>query len=415
MPDPALESLSHAELAVLGREYLLAGHLIDRASMPHIIGRFGRATMAEIAIDEWMGASPVYTRRMQRLLGFGGTDVATIFKGMQFDIGAPHQFLDFRYQVTDADHGEFWLDHCGALMDVEPMGDEYVTTMCHDIEDPTFDATACATNRRAQVRPIHRPPRVPADREPHCHWEVRIVHDAEPLPEPAVAELLATTLAAKLPLPSITGAREASDPEDARSDYRGDLDPDLRLEHFSSAALRAIADEACLQGHLLVQSGLLAVASRADEDTARTIGRAQFVGVAGVVATRLARAFDLPATRDGLRALLDLHPAFRPRSYVSWDVEQNDDETLALHLLPCPALDEPTGLCWPALLESGGDAALNAMVAALDPTARCVRRTEAREGAAASWDVVHDSTASEVPVEVQLTRFSTGADFRFDA
>ena len=37
------------------------------------------------------------------------------------------------------------LDHCGALMDVEPMGDEYVQAMCHDIEDPTFDATAMAT------------------------------------------------------------------------------------------------------------------------------------------------------------------------------------------------------------------------------------------------------------------------------
>ena len=51
-------------------------------------------------------------------------------------------------------------------MDVEPMGDEYVTAMCHDIEDPTFDATALATNPHAQVRPVHRPPRRPADRTP---------------------------------------------------------------------------------------------------------------------------------------------------------------------------------------------------------------------------------------------------------
>jgi hypothetical protein len=31
-------------------------------------------------------------------------------------------------------------------MDVEPMGEDYVRLMCHDIEDPTFDATAVATN-----------------------------------------------------------------------------------------------------------------------------------------------------------------------------------------------------------------------------------------------------------------------------
>src|SRR5204862_292909 len=83
----------------------------------------------------------------------------------------------FRYQLTDHDHGEFWLDHCGALADVEPMGENFVLTMCHDIEDPTFDATAIATNPRAQVRPLHRPPRVPADRSPVCHWTVTIAGD----------------------------------------------------------------------------------------------------------------------------------------------------------------------------------------------------------------------------------------------
>ncbi len=53
--------------------------------------------MAQIAIEEWAGASPIYTRRMQRALGFEGDDVVTIFKGMQLDIGAPPQFMDFRY------------------------------------------------------------------------------------------------------------------------------------------------------------------------------------------------------------------------------------------------------------------------------------------------------------------------------
>ena len=174
---PGLDRLSREQLARLVPEYLLAGHLIDRAGMPHVIGAFGRDGMRDIAIEEWMGASPVYTRRMQRALGFEGDSVETIFKGLQIDIGAPPQFMDFRYAVHDHDHGEFWLDHCGALMDVEPMGPDYVEAMCHDIEDPTFDATAIATNPRAQVRPVHRPPRVPADRSPHCAWTVTIADD----------------------------------------------------------------------------------------------------------------------------------------------------------------------------------------------------------------------------------------------
>ena len=100
-----------------------------------------------------MGCSPIYTKRMQKALKYEGDDVITIFKGLQLDIGAPPQFMDFRYTVHDRWHGEFHLDHCGALLDVEPMGEDYVRGMCHDIEDPTFDATAVATNRKAQIRP----------------------------------------------------------------------------------------------------------------------------------------------------------------------------------------------------------------------------------------------------------------------
>ena len=160
-------------------ELLLIGQLIDRSGMGWCIKPFGHPGMLEIAIEEWMGASPIYTKRMQKALKFEGVDVITIFKGLQLDIGAPPQFMDFRYDVHDRWHGEFHLDHCGALLDVEPMGEDYVRGMCHDIEDPTFDATAVATNRRAQIRPIHRPPRAPADRHPHCAWTV-IIDDSYP-------------------------------------------------------------------------------------------------------------------------------------------------------------------------------------------------------------------------------------------
>src|SRR5713101_2746398 len=93
-PGFGLEFLSRPALAVLAREYQLAAHLQDRAGIPQVLARYGAQAMREIAIAEWMGASPVYTQRMQRALRFEGNDVATIFKGMQFDVGAPHGFLD---------------------------------------------------------------------------------------------------------------------------------------------------------------------------------------------------------------------------------------------------------------------------------------------------------------------------------
>lgn len=379
------------DLAELGREYLLAGHLIDRAGMPQVISRFGREAMLEVAIEEWMGASPVYTRRAQRALGFSGDDVATIFKGMQLDIGAPHQFMDFRYRVTDADHGEFALAHCGALMDVEPVGEDFVVGMCHHIEDPTFDATACATNPRARMRPVHRPPRTPADRHPHCHWTVTIEHDEDALPEPEAAGRVAASRAATVSLGP-----------DLPPSYAGPFDPEFQLESLPEPALQRALDVVCLQGHILVHSFLLAVARRWGDDAARELGVLQFAGVGGVVASRLVRAFDLD-----LAGVLTLHPAFLPGPYVARTVAV-DGDVVRFSVDDCPALDEVGGWSWPALLR-GNDGPIEAILQAVDPQARAVRTGDL------AWDITVDRSAppAKEPSTVTLTRFSTGADFSF--
>jgi hypothetical protein len=340
-----------------------------------------------------MGASPVYTRRVQRALGFSGDDVATIFKGMQLDIGAPHQFMDFRYRVTDDDHGEFALAHCGALMDVEPVGQDFVVGMCHHIEDPTFDATACATNPRARMRPVHRPPRTPADRHPHCHWTVTIERDADSLPEPDAAKRVTASRAAS----TVLGP-------DLPPSYAGPFDPDFQLEVLPEPALRRALDEVCLQGHILVHSFLLALSRRWDDDVAREVGGLQFAGVAGVVASRLVRAFGCD-----LAGVLELHPAFLPSGYVARTVERNG-EVVHLSIEDCPALEEAHGFSWIALLRDD-DAPLHAIAQAVDPHARVERAGDLR------WDIASDPSApaAKEPSAVTLTRFSTGADFAFAA
>lgn len=401
---------THAELADLARELFLAGHLIDRAGMPHLISRLGRDGMGEVAIGEWMAASPVYTQRMQRLLGFEGDTVATIFKGMQLDIGAPPEFMDFRYAVTDDVHGEFHLAHCGALMDVEPMGDEFVTTMCHDIEDPTFDATAAATNPRAQVRPIHRPPRRPADRAPHCAWSVVIDPDVEPLPFPAQAARLGTSAAAALPLAT---APPSLPTDDGWPDYAHDLDADLVMEHFSSATLARICDEASLQGHLLSRAFLLEVLDRTSPEEALGLGARQCTGIAGLTAKRLAALLGAAPDLVGVAAVLAVHPLFLPRSYVMLDLSTTA-ESMTISLGPSPSLAEADGLTWPAILVGVDDRALAAAVQGVAPLAR-VERVEPRGPARATWTVAIDPNGSPAPTpdEVVLTEFSTGADFQF--
>ena len=408
--DQPFDGWTRDDLAALVREYLLAGHLIDRAGMPHLIGPYGRDGMAAVAIDEWMGASPVYTRRMQRALGFVGDDVTTVFKGMQLDIGAPPQFMDFRYTVHDAERGEFQLAHCGALMDVEPMGEDFVTAMCHHIEDPTFDATALATHAGAQVRPVHRPPRVPADRHPHCHWTLEIDRSVPPREDPDVTRRIGASLAAGT---VFDPPEETATTDDGRADYSGPLDPDLRLESFSRTALVTLAREVALQGQLLAMSFMAAVEDRHGHGAAVDVGVRQFAGVAGVVAGRLAALLDVPRNLDGLARVLELHPGLRPAGYVDVRVGRTSD-AVVLELLDCAALHEEGVDSWAGLLAAGSDLPLLALAHAVDPRT-VVHRTDASAGPDAGVVVRWEFTEGAEPVpelpEVTLTRFSTGAGF----
>ncbi|GAB2997114.1 hypothetical protein [Mycobacterium bourgelatii] len=391
--------LSRSELAVLVPELLLIGHMIDRSGMAWCIQSFGREEMLQIAIEEWAGASPTYTKRMQRALNYEGNDVPTIFKGLQLDIGAPPQFMDFRYTVRDRWHGEFHLDHCGALLDVEPMGDDYVLGMCHTIEDPTFDATAVATNPKAQMRPLHRPPRVPADRHPHCAWTVVIDESHPAVEDIPAAEKIRRTCAAAWELTPI-------DPSDeGLADYSGPLLSDLDFAAFSHSALTRMADEVCLQMHLLYLSFAIAVAKRAGDDAelARSVGTRQLIGVAGLGAERIHRALGLPGGIEGLVRVFELHPLFNPAGYVVAEIAENK---VAVHRSPAHDDRAWISLCGPDSVQP-----LQAIATAVAP------RIQVRSiGTDTDWTaelVETDHPTTELP-EVSVAKVSRGADFQFE-
>lgn len=405
-------TLSRAELATLLPELLLIGHLVDRAGMPWCTMTFSKEAMTRIAIEEWAGASPIYTKRMQRALKFEGDDVVTIFKGMQLEIGAPPQFMDFRYRVEDSHHGGFHLDHCGALLDVEPVGEGFVRAMCHEIEDPTFDATAVATNPKARMRPIHRPPRTPSDRHPHCDWTVVIDEDADPVePIPALA-VIQRTHVANLALDEI----DATD--DGASDYSGDLVSDIDFGAFSHSALVRLADEVCIQMHLLNLSFVEAVKAEAakhgatehgaaehkDPTTAvRTITTNQLVGHAGVAAERLHRALlSSGRTPEDAARLLELHPMMNPSAYVDLTRE---GATLRVRHSAAHQDGSWVSLCGPHEVRP-----LQAAVRAVDPSFDVEV-----SGTADDWTatVVATDTVHQEFDEVALTKISGGANFQF--
>ncbi|BBY85138.1 hypothetical protein [Mycolicibacterium tokaiense] len=391
-------SLSRDQLVTLVPELLLIGQLIDRSGMAWCISNFGREEMLQVAIEEWMGASPIYTRRMQKALKYEGDDVITIFKGLQLDIGAPPQFMDFRYTVQDRWNGAFHLDHCGALLDVEPMGEEYVRGMCHDIEDPTFDATAVATNRRAQIRPIHRPPRAPADRHPHCAWTVTIDESHPEVEDHPHLAQVNQTRAAGWQLTEIDSG------DDGQADYSGDLLADFDFAAFSKSALVRIADEVCLQMHLLNLSFIIAVRKRADEGLAREICTKQLIGLAGIAAERIHRALKLPKSIEGVQRVFELHPLLNPVGYVDADIEDG-----RIHLRRSPAHDDGSwiALCTPASTEP-----LQAVATAVDPHV-VVDVT----GTDTEWmaELQHSDTATQERSEVEVVKFSGGASFTFES
>ena len=379
-------------------ELLLIGHMIDRSGMAWCIKEFGHEEMLQIAIEEYAGSSPIYTKRMQRALNFEGDDVPTIFKGMQLDIGAPPQFMDFRYTVHDRWHGEFHLDHCGALLDVEPLGEKYVFGMCHTIEDPTFDATAAAVNPHAQMRPIHRPPRVPSDQHPHCAWTV-IIDESYPAAEsiPAV-DVVRKTHAATWELDGIDRSDEGL------ADYSGPLVSDLDFGAFSHSALVRMADEVCLQMHLLYLSFALAVRARAGADAqlAVSVGTRQLIGLAGLGAERIHRAFSLPRSIAGALRVFELHPLFNPIGYIQAEMAE---DTVAVHHSPAHDDGAWISLCSPESVHP-----LQAIATAVDPYIQ-VRV----DGTAADWTVElveNDSAAEELP-EVSVAKFSGGSTFQF--
>lgn len=411
-PELVLADFSRATLAVLGREYLLLGHLVDRVGLPLVVQRFDEEAQTQFSIDEWMGASPIYSKRMQRALGFEGSDVETVFKNLQLEIGAPPQFMDFQFRLDKPEYGEFWLPHCGALLDVEPFGEKRVKRMCHDIEDPTFDATAAATHPCMKMRPIHRPPRVPNGRYPHCLWSVFIDDEGTPYEQHANVEINLKSKIANIAIAVPDTNREPG----GWTDYSGPFDPGLQLEDFSQRAQLTVMQEAAVQTHLLVRAYMLCIAQKFGEDDAAELGRRQWIGSAAMGAYRLRKALGIEGTDiEAVAKVFQVHPHFQPRTYVDFRVEITGTASARISIRDCPALQEGDTYSWFAGLDMGEvHPALEAIATMSNPQAR-LHPVANPQNAALAWDVVIDTNTDvrEEPPELKLGRISRGVDFEF--
>ncbi|MBK6740461.1 MAG: hypothetical protein IPG64_22795 [Haliea sp.] len=399
MSDKNLSEFSRLQLAQLGREYMLCAQFNSRTGYAALRINHGDEAYKDVAIANWMGASPVYTRRMQKAMGFaGGSDVATIFKGLQLECGFTHQYFDVHFAVTAADSGRFWLNSCGALLETEPRGADAVKVMCHDIEDPTFNATAVATNARARMTPVHRPPRVPADRAPHCEWTVFIDPVADEIPEPEITKVMSSTRLANIAIARPQGAQPGG-----LDDYSGPLFEQLQLEQLSHAALVVVCKELAVQVHLLIGGLMYSVAQRYGDAAALAVGEFQMTGSSWVMSNRLSDWLGCrDAGIDGIVAVLNIHPAFQPCEYWSVQLTRLSPHSVLFELLECPAAEEALPYGWYALLARGMVGGLDGLVKGVDRRARILQRDSAR----LAWEISIDESGSaiEEPLAVQVAK-----------
>jgi hypothetical protein len=238
---------------------------------------------------------------------------------------------------------------------------------------------------------------VPADRHPHCAWTVIIDESYPPVSAIPALDIVRRTRAASIELHPIHTEDEGE------ADYSGPLLSDFDFGAFSHSALVRMADEVCLQMHLLYLSFALAVGVRAGTGQARTICTRQLIGIAGLAAARIHRALSLPGGIDGALRVLELHPLFNPAGYVDAEIEAG---ALRVHRSSAHEDRAWVSLCSPAEVRP-----LRAIVAAVDPHLEVEV-----SGTGTDWtaNLIHTITAAAELPEVSVAKISGGATFEFE-
>ena len=391
--DFSWEQLEHKLMARFAREIMLFNQVHDRSIMPLVAGRWGASAMTELAIDEWMGSSPVYNARNRALQRIGGDGVDVIFKGFQLDIGAPHMWLNFHYDLQSHDLGYFWLTSCGAYNGVRALtgGDPAAETqICVHMEDPTFDATVMAVNRGARCRAVYRPPHggdIPAAGP--CRWEVTIADRIGLVQENALTDVVRQSRAGQFSL----GERNPSG--DGLEDYSGPFKRDFRLEDLSTAALYDQLREFALDVHLLQRAAYQSLAQHHGEECIPDLLAEHCATMAPVYQRRLRRLFGIQGNdMTAILKLLQLDHHFVP-GYVRTGVELIDSGQGRFWIEDCPAIEDGATSGVLTALWRGETTGLQQIVQSIHPEAVITR---AADKAAFCYDIRIDKEVEPPPL-----------------
>ncbi len=392
-PDLRLEDLDHVLLAQYGRDIMLANHIHDRSALAPVAIQFGLAAQTQVACDEWMSTSPIYNERNRRFLNIQGDDVSVALKSLQVDIGAPHNYLNFHYEVISPREGYFWTSTCGPFNHVFDItgGDEAMQTqICHHMEDPTFDATVMAVHPQMRCRPVFRPPVAEIPESGPCKWRVSIEDEIGLVEDCPYLAQTSATLAANFEFTPL-----AAD-GDGLADYNGAFKRDFCLEDLAHGTLVTLCKEFLLDVFLLNYACYNAIAERQGEEHITGMAREQDHHLAPVTVHRLRQRFAIEGDDMGaILKVLQLNP-FLPRDYFDVGFAQLSAERGLLWLKDCAAVREPVKRGIASLMAVAPEnPGFGRLVEEVNPQARLRQLDPASvadhaAGALLAWEVVID-------------------------
>lgn len=407
-PDLELENFTHHLLAGYGREIMLSNHIHDRAALLQVTLKYGTEAQTAVACDEWMGSSPIYNARNRALLNMQSEDVATVFKCLQVDIGAPHNFLEFHYEVISPEEGFFWTTSCGPYNHVRRMTNAdpaMETQICHHMEDPTFDATVMAVNPRMRCRPVYRPPYGDVPEGGPCRWRVAVEYDIGVVEDNPVLGIVRKSLAADFDFPAITADTTGM------KDYSGVFKRDFVLEDLAHNVLARQCNEFALDVHLLNRACYTSIAERWGEDVLAALALEQWRSMAPITVHRLKRMFNVTGdTMSSVLKILQLNP-FLPREYLKLGFELVDETCGRIWIEDCAALQELDARGIVSLMTHHPETpGFDAMAKAVNPLVQ-VSQLDASSipGALLAWEIRIDSDF-EADLPSEYADLVAGAD-----
>ncbi|WP_157576302.1 hypothetical protein [Mycobacterium sp. GA-2829] len=194
---------------------------------------------------------------------------------------------------------------------------------------------------------------MPSNRHPYCAWTATIDDEHPEVAKPGGLEEMRRTRIATLELELIDRT------QDGRGNYTGDLRGDIDFRVFSHSALVRLADEMCVEMHLLAL-GYLRAQLRCESPKARSMFTAQLTGWSAFAAERLRDALGVKPDAEGAMRVLELHPLLNPAAYVTATFGHH-----TVSVTPSPAHEDSA---WISLVVPEEVRPLQAIVRAVSPT-----------------------------------------------